>query len=203
MKTGTYTYLREDGTPVYVGKGPEKRAHDATGHRGLTPENRDRIILQEHPSEADAFEAEVFLISFYGRKDRGTGCLRNLTDGGEGSSGSRPSAETRRKMSETHKRILKVNPRPPRPPASLETRAKLRAARLGKVMSAESILKCSEAKKGRVFSPEHRESMSRVRKGKPIPWLPHGRKPGYAPSPKTRAKISEALKMRAAAKRIA
>src|SRR5207253_2449071 len=42
------------------------------------------ILVQPYPSEADAFAAEVFLISYFGRKDLGTGCLRNLTDGGDG-----------------------------------------------------------------------------------------------------------------------
>jgi len=83
--------LREDGTVKYVGKGTKRRAFEATNHRGLTPKDKNLILLQEHPSEADAFEAEIFLILYYGRIDKGTGCLRNLTDGGEGASGTRPS----------------------------------------------------------------------------------------------------------------
>jgi len=42
-----------------------------------------------------------FLISFYGRKDIGTGCLRNHTDGGDGA--SNPSNETRIKISQGNK----------------------------------------------------------------------------------------------------
>jgi len=76
----TYLYLREDGTPYYVGKGSGARAFK--WHRtGCPPKNR--ILIQEFPSEMDAFEAEKFFISFYGREDLGTGCLLNLTDGGE------------------------------------------------------------------------------------------------------------------------
>lgn len=85
----TYLWLREDGTPYYVGKGNDRRAY----RRGCPP--HDRILIQPHPSEQDAFAAEVFFISYYGRKDVGTGCLRNLTDGGEGNSG--------RLFSETHR----------------------------------------------------------------------------------------------------
>jgi hypothetical protein len=34
-------------------------------------------------SEFEAFESEIALIELFGRKDFGTGCLRNLTDGGD------------------------------------------------------------------------------------------------------------------------
>lgn len=77
----TYLWLREDGTPYYVGKGHGDRAF----RKGSPPV--ERILLQEHPSEQAANDAEVFLISYYGRKDTGTGILRNRTSGGEGTSG--------------------------------------------------------------------------------------------------------------------
>ncbi len=81
----TYTWLRKDGTPYYIGKGTKRRAFlSCEGHR---PPKSENIIVQDHVSEADAFEAEIFLIAYYGRKDQGTGCLRNLTDGGDGVSG--------------------------------------------------------------------------------------------------------------------
>jgi len=107
-------------------------------------------------------------------------------------------------MSETHKRILKENPRPTPSP---ETRKKISEAlrgekspRFGKSMGEAFRLKCSEAKKGCVFTPEHRENMSRAKKGRPVPWLPHGRIPGYTHSPETLLKLSEAAKKREAKK---
>jgi hypothetical protein len=51
----------------------------------------------------DAFEAERFLISYYGRKDLGLGCLRNHTDGGDGASGAVRSLITKKKLSEALK----------------------------------------------------------------------------------------------------
>lgn len=75
----TYIWLRDDGTPYYVGKGHGKRAF----RTGCPP--FERIILQEWETELEAFAAERLLISLYGRKDNGTGVLRNLTDGGDGS----------------------------------------------------------------------------------------------------------------------
>ena len=81
----TYLWLREDGTPYYVGKGTGRRAYQSNGGRTYhPPRDTQRILIQEHLSEEDAFSVEKFLISLYGRLDLGTGILRNLTDGGEG-----------------------------------------------------------------------------------------------------------------------
>ena len=98
----TYLWLREDGTPYYVGKGYGVRAFAKEGHH-QSPPTKDRILVQEFPDETAAIAAEIFLISFYGRIDSGTGCLRNMTDGGQGVSGRklpyRPlSAEHREKI---------------------------------------------------------------------------------------------------------
>lgn len=98
----TYLWLREDGTPYYVGKGTGRRAFIPKYH-GVPVPSRDRIIVQEHPSEVDAFEAEKFMIAYYGRKDIGTGVLRNLTNGGDGCSGLRHSEAFKQK---TRNRML-------------------------------------------------------------------------------------------------
>lgn len=102
----TYLYLRLDGSPYYVGKGKQGRAFHKAGHWVPVP-SVDRIIIQEFPDEAAAFAAEVFLISFYGRKNLGTGSLLNRTDGGEGPAGRvwKPSEETRKRMSAASKGI--------------------------------------------------------------------------------------------------
>jgi|ERR1035437_76239 hypothetical protein len=93
----TYLWLREDGTPYYVGKGKAQRAW----RTGSPP--AERVIVQEHISEDDAYTAECFLISHYGRIDLGTGCLRNYTDGGEGQSGRVVPEDVRKKLSEAGK----------------------------------------------------------------------------------------------------
>jgi hypothetical protein len=41
------------------------------------------------------------MIAILGRKDLGTGILRNLTEGGDGASGHIKSEETRKKISES------------------------------------------------------------------------------------------------------
>ena len=95
-----YVYLREDGSPYYIGKGQGDRAWRKKGRRIPRPTDSSRIVIvKETLTETEAFSEEMRLITFYGRKDNGTGILRNLTDGGEGTSGYKRSQETRDKMS--------------------------------------------------------------------------------------------------------
>jgi hypothetical protein len=101
----TYLWLREDGTPYYVGKGKDDRAYTSDGRRVHKPSS-ERILVQEFPSEADAFAAEKFLISYYGRLDLGTGCLRNLTAGGEGTSGIIRSQEFRKRVGDRNRATM-------------------------------------------------------------------------------------------------
>ena len=126
----TYIYLREDGTPRYVGKGSDGRVYaNHKGHR--PPKNLELIITQDFESEEDAFFAEKFLISYYGRIDLGTGCLRNLTDGGEGASGAVHTIEAKEKIREAGRR-----------PCKSSTKEKI-----------------GNAHRGRKFSEQRRESM--------------------------------------------
>ena len=83
-----YTYLREDGSPYYVGKGSKDRAYKKWG-KGIKPPNEKSriVIVEDNLDEQTAFNLEIELIAKYGRKDLGTGILHNKTNGGDGSSG--------------------------------------------------------------------------------------------------------------------
>ena len=98
----TYAYLREDKTPYYIGKGSGKRIYSK--QRGINaPKDKSRIIfLKKNLTEAEAFKHEVYMIAILGRKDLGTGILRNLTNGGEGASGHVKSEEAKKKISEAN-----------------------------------------------------------------------------------------------------
>lgn len=100
-----YAYLREsDNTPYYIGKGKGDRAYRK--HNVSVPNDKTKIVfLHENLPESEAFEMEKFYIGKYGRKDVGTGILRNLTDGGEGASGlivTEYSIEARKKNIKIH-----------------------------------------------------------------------------------------------------
>jgi hypothetical protein len=192
MNYYTYAYLREDRTPYYIGKGKGNRAYVSNG-RASKPPTKDRIlILKENLTEKEAFRHEVYMIAVFGRKDLGTGILRNLTNGGEGISGGIHSPETKQKIGSAQKGEKNHNYGKT---LSLETRAKISAATKGKTLSPETKAKMSAAQKGenhpfygKTLSPETKAKMSAAMKGKNNPRY------GKSHKPEARAKISAARK---------
>ena len=91
----TYAWLREDGTPYYIGKGKGQRAWRKSQY---SPSPDRVLILKDNLSEFDAFKHEMYMIAVFGRKDIGTGILYNFTDGGDGKPGHVVTEDTRNKM---------------------------------------------------------------------------------------------------------
>lgn len=93
-----YKYLRAfadeygpAGSPYYVGKGRQRRSTTAQTHACFVPKNRKNIVhVAEGLSESAAFSEERRFIKLYGRIDKmqygliASGCLENLSDGGDG-----------------------------------------------------------------------------------------------------------------------
>jgi len=144
-----YAYLRskdsESGrkySPYYIGKGQNNRAFSKNR---LAPPPRDKsfiVFIQEGLTEEEAFKLEAYCISLYGRINISTGILRNLTDGGEGTLGTKRvfNKETRIKMSEG---------------------AKGNKNMLGKKFSQEHKLNLSESHKGYKVKDEVKDKISK------------------------------------------
>ena len=155
----TYAYLREDRTPYYIGKGEGFRAYK-NQHNVPVPKDRNRIIfLKKNLTEEEAFKHETYLIAVLGRKDLGTGILRNLTDGGEGVSGVAWTEERRRSFSEYKKK----NPSIMHKESIERHRERMKNFR----HTEESKIKISKSNIGRKWSEESLENISKIRKGIP------------------------------------
>lgn len=199
MKVGYYTYFHtrnDTGAVFYVGKGKGCRA---------TARNRNKMwsaIANKHgfsaqiaarwATEKEAFEHERFLIACF--RDMGIK-LTNMTDGGEGMSGTHHSdahkelmrkkmtgrlfsEATRQRMSAAAKARKQREGARFWPSGATDEQIaawqqKSSASQVGKVLSEEHRAKLSKSGKGRVsankgktFSAEHREKMSKAAKGR-------------------------------------
>jgi hypothetical protein len=152
-----YAYLREDGTPYYVGKGQANRAWQK--HRNhKVPADDKIVILESDLTEVDAFRLEKEYIAKYGRKDLGTGILRNMTDGGDGIMGHKHSEETKKKIA-----LARVGkPTNLGKKMSEEQKEKLRQANLGKKAPDGTGAKISAAKKGKPGKPRSPETRAKM-----------------------------------------
>lgn len=149
-----YLWLRADGTPYYAGKGCGQRAfvHKKPPY---PPKDLSRILVFSRSSEQAAIETEKELICSWGRKDIGTGCLLNRTEGGDGISGA-----------------VILTPKTPKAlKAALENVKKATAAIIGKPKTEEQRRKNSESHKGIQRSAEHSQHISEGKKGKKVPNL--------------------------------
>jgi hypothetical protein len=124
-----YAYLRKsDQTPYYIGKGTGSRAW-AKEHNVKVPTDKSRIVIIENNlTNVGALAIERRMIRWYGRKDLGTGILRNLTDGGDGTYNLLPSAKRKAAVIKSNQERV----------WSEESKEKLRKTNTGKTYSKET-----------------------------------------------------------------
>ena len=149
-----YSYLREDLSPYYIGKGSGRRAYTKGPKEVKPPRDKSRVrILKEDLTEEEAFLLEKLYILMFGRVDLGTGILRNKSDGGDGASGRIASPEERKKRSEMMKGVK-------RPRWIYD---KIAASNRGKKVSAETRAKISAIHKGKICTEEHKRKVSEAK----------------------------------------
>lgn len=205
---------------VHLANSQRERNHKANWIKslakdGLKPEMEIVESLYE-TSDAEWQIQEKWWISYL----RFIGCrLTNLTAGGEGCAGLRPSADTREKMSAwqrgrkmgplsaEHKAKISARHKGKPSPKSAEHRARISATLLGRPLSEQCRKSISEAHKTSEAMKAHLRDMSNARIGVKLPPRSpehcariSAAKKGKSPSEETRKNMAEAHRNSSATK---
>jgi hypothetical protein len=154
-----YRHLKFDTNEVfYIGIGSDndgkyKRAYDKSSRNNMWYNiiNKHGVkveIIKDNLTWDEACKEEIFLIEKYGRIDKETGFLCNMTDGGDGILGLKHSEDTKRIISEKGKGRTQ----------SEECRMKKNVATKGVKKTDEHKIKIGLGNKGKVHNNEYRKN---------------------------------------------
>lgn len=141
-----YRHIRLDkNEPFYIGIGTSEYYNRAYRHKNrsdlwkriATKGGYEVEILMDNLSWEEAKEKEKEFIKLYGRIDKKTGCLANMTDGGDGAINAVISESHRKAVAEANKKRVFTE----------EDRRKISERHTGRVKSEESRLKLSNSLK--------------------------------------------------------
>ena len=176
-----YRHIRLDkNEPFYIGIGS-----DATYKRANSKKGRNKIwndivsktdyeveILCDKLNWENACIKEIEFINLYGRIDKHSGCLSNLTDGGEGVLGIIHTEQTKQTLSKifkgckhTKEAIKKISESSKRP-CSEQTKTKISLANKGYKMTLEQKEKLKISSTGKKLSVETKEKLRVANTGK-------------------------------------
>jgi hypothetical protein len=163
-KVYVYVLSRPHGTPFYVGMGQGRRIDYHERYAALGKRGMKYAVIRKIKREggnvsyeinfvlnrAAAAVEEMRLIKFYGRHDLGTGCLVNMTYGGDGGPGYKHTKVSLKKMSLASKGK----------PKNLDHKIKIGLAHKGRTHAPEHVAKSAAAKTGIKHSDTAKERMS-------------------------------------------
>jgi hypothetical protein len=177
-----YRHIRLDnGNPFYIGIGKnESRAYSTKGRSKFWQKIVDKcgyeveILFDDLDYEQAKLKEQEF-ISLYGRANTCNGLLCNLTDGGDGSLGYKPTKEALLKISNTSKGRIKSKEQIEKWKNNMdftksdETKEKIRQSLLNKLHTEERKKNQSKSHIGKKLSDETKMKLSIANKGKKKP----------------------------------
>lgn len=154
-----YVYVHRrlsDNKPFYVGKGKGNRAYSLSGRNDYWKNTAKKHgfsveLVFEELNEEDAFQCEkdtILEFKYFGYP------LTNLTDGGEGTSGYKQSAETRKLISDSITGLKRSD----------ETKQKISDAFKGVKRSENAVIKTAKSNTGKRRTDSTRKLMSLLAK---------------------------------------
>jgi hypothetical protein len=167
-----YQYLRDDGTPYYIGKGSGKRIMNP--HFVEVPPNKRREFVQTGMTEVAALALEESLTKKYGLLIDGSGILENKIHGGgpagrRGFLGKTHSEDTKRRISDAQKgakRTAEQRGNYKGTAASLEAeevrKDKIRLANINRLDDGR-YKKMAETKKGKPWTQARRDAFNKAK----------------------------------------